>query len=80
MSVEEIRQEALKLPEAEREQLADDLYASLDFRDDDPEFSAMLKRRMEEIDSGKLETIPMEVAVAEIKERLRNARENRRVA
>lgn len=80
MSVDEIRREALKLSEAEREQLADELYASLDYGDDDPEFIAMLERRIHEIETGKVKTVPVNEAVSEIRERLRSVRENRRVA
>jgi putative addiction module component (TIGR02574 family) len=65
MSVEQLTAEALKLPVEEREQLASILYSSLP-EDDDPELTAELKRRLDEIQSGKVKTIPWEETMARV--------------
>ena len=60
MSVEEISQRALQLPRWERELLLQDLLQSLDSGEIPDAERAELRRRIEEIDSGKVEGIPPE--------------------
>jgi putative addiction module component (TIGR02574 family) len=68
MSFQELREQALKLPPADREALADDLMASLTDEPLDPELEAELNRRYEELVSGKVRGIPAEQVFAELKE------------
>jgi putative addiction module component (TIGR02574 family) len=69
MSIEQIREAAFALPREARIELADSLYMSLndgklpDFMLGDLE--AELHRRSEEIESGKVQTIPWEDIKAE---------------
>jgi len=76
MSVEQIREEALKLPPEQRGILADELYASLP-EEDDPEMAAMLNRRWDEIVTGKVKTIPMEQVLENARKRVEKVRANR---
>lgn len=58
-------EDALKLPAGERADLASCLYASLDPDISlplDPSWDAEIKRRIQEIDSGKAKLIPWEEA------------------
>jgi putative addiction module component (TIGR02574 family) len=58
-------EDALKLPEPERADLAACLYASLEQEPTrllDPSWEVEIKRRLEEIDSGKAKLIPWEEA------------------
>jgi putative addiction module component (TIGR02574 family) len=52
--------EALQLPPAEREALADQLFDSLDTQDPDAEaaWQAEIERRLNELDEGKVRPIP----------------------
>jgi putative addiction module component (TIGR02574 family) len=59
MSVQDIRDEALKLPPQEREWLAQELWNSVE-TDCDPGLLAELDRRWEEIVTGKVKTISLE--------------------
>ena len=70
MKTEEIEQELLKLPLAERARLAERLIASLD---EDAEIEAAwiaeVRRRDEELVSGKGKAIPLEDALTSIRTR-----------
>jgi len=70
MSTDQIEQELLKLPAAERARLAERLIASLD---EDAEIEAAgvaeVRRRDQEIQSGVEEAIPLKDALASIRER-----------
>ena len=70
MKTEEIEQELLKLPLAERARLAERLIASLD---EDAEIEAAwiaeVRRRDEELVSGKVKAIPLEDALTSIRTR-----------
>jgi putative addiction module component (TIGR02574 family) len=70
MKTEEIEQELLKLPLAERARLAERLIASLD---EDAEIEAAwiaeVRRRDEELVSGAVEAIPLEDALTSIRTR-----------
>ncbi|MDZ7780364.1 MAG: addiction module protein [Gemmatimonadota bacterium] len=70
MTTDQIEQELLQLPTAERARLAERLIASLD---EDAEIEAAwiaeVRRRDQEIQSGAVETIPLEDALTSIRER-----------
>jgi putative addiction module component (TIGR02574 family) len=72
MTLEELKAEALKLPSDEREWLADFLYASVDGEDSDlgEAWQAEIARRIDEVRSGAVRTIPAEQALAEIQAEL----------
>jgi putative addiction module component (TIGR02574 family) len=70
MSVQEIREEALKLPPEERERLAQDLWESVDDEPEDEELKAILDRRWEEIVSGEVKTLSLTEVVEDTRKRL----------
>ena len=75
MSYEEILQQAMALPENERGALAEELMDTLEPEDeDDPELTAIVERRMAEIESGAVKTIPAEDVHERLKAKLRAAR------
>jgi putative addiction module component (TIGR02574 family) len=80
MSLTEIKEQALKLPAEDREVLAQELWDSLDDEPLDPEFKAMLDRRWEEIQSGKVKTIPHEEVMARAREAVKKVREEKAVS
>ena len=68
MSIDQLTAEAMALPLKERLMLADALYASAPIEEDeefDPEFTRELMRRVEEMDSGKVQGIPHEEVMEE---------------
>lgn len=76
--------ELLKLPEADRAQIADRLWASLSDAaqqellgdpTDDPEFRAELDRRLAEVDEHPEQLLDGEAVMAELRERLTQKRE-----
>lgn len=73
----QLYEKALALPEADRAALAEKLYASVD-QGFDPEveeaWSEEIKRRMEEIDSGKVKMIPGEQVLQKLQAKLDRAR------
>ncbi len=70
MRTDQIEQELLKLPAADRARLAERLIASLD---EDTEIEAAwvaeVRRRDDELKSGSVESIPLEDALASIRAR-----------
>ena len=70
MTTDQIAQELLKLPASDRARLAERLIASLD---EDTEVEAAwlaeVRRRDAELKSGTVESIPLEDALASIRER-----------
>ena len=64
LTSDQILDEALKLPEAERADVADRLYDSLESapRDVRAAWEAEIERRIQEIDDGTVELIPWEQA------------------
>ena len=70
MTTDQIEQELLKLPAADRARLAERLIASLD---EDTEIEAAwvaeVRRRDDELKSGSVESIPLEDALASIRAR-----------
>lgn len=72
MSLQEIKERALKLPPHERETLAQELWASVAFKEHgqgEPELESVLRRRIDEIDSGRVRTRPAHEAMQELKEK-----------
>lgn len=70
MTTDQIEQELLKLPASDRARLAERLIASLD---EDTEIEAAwvaeIRRRDAELKTGTVESIPLEDALASIRER-----------
>jgi putative addiction module component (TIGR02574 family) len=77
MSLEEIKEQALKLSPDEREVLAQVLWDSVDDEPIDPEFKAMLERRWDEIVTGKVKTVSHDEVMAEMTRAINEVRENR---
>ena len=77
MSVEQIIHEALKLSPEDRVRVAERLYDTVDFVEEDAEFAAELDRRCREIDDGTVELIPFDEAMRHIENRLKMERESR---
>jgi putative addiction module component (TIGR02574 family) len=75
MSYDEILERAMSLPVKERGALAEELMDSLEPEDeDDPELTAIVERRLAEIESGAVKTIPAEDVHERLKAKLRAAR------
>jgi putative addiction module component (TIGR02574 family) len=74
---EELLEQALQLPSNEKEQIARALYESLAAEEDEGEDPAEveaawadeIQRRVEEIRTGAVETIPADVVMAELRAR-----------
>lgn len=70
MDYEEIESAAFQLPRAKRADLAAKLIASLDEEDAiDAAWAEEIERRVREVDSGKVELIPGEQVMAEMRRR-----------
>lgn len=72
LTYDQIAAEAMRLTPEERADLADKLWVSVDT----PEavaaaWDAEIKRRIAELDSGEVETIPFEQVMAELRAKLR---------
>jgi putative addiction module component (TIGR02574 family) len=80
MSLDEIKEQALKLSPVDRETLAQELWSSLDEEPIDPELKTELDRRWDEIVTGKVKTIPHEEVMAKAREALKKMREERAVS
>ncbi|MFN8633513.1 MAG: addiction module protein [Chloroflexota bacterium] len=75
ISFEQLKQEAAKLPEAQRVELALAMLRSLDDDGDDPDeieraWLDEISRRSAEIDRGEAQMIPGEEAIARLRARL----------
>lgn len=72
-SVEKLKAALLELPEAERLAIADFLYASLPppgvLSADDPEFDALLDRRLADLESGRVKGVPAEEVMARLRKK-----------
>ena len=67
---------ALALPEAEREEIAERLFESVEPPEKlSPEWAAEIKRRMKEIDEGTATLIPANQVFAEVRARLKKNRQ-----
>jgi putative addiction module component (TIGR02574 family) len=75
----ELRDEILKLPADERQELADELYESLDDEPVDPAWerawSDEIARRVQEIADGKVQLVDADDMHAELRDELRSAGE-----
>ena len=60
---------ALKLAPEEREELVDELSASLDLTDLGEYWEGEIKRRMEDVDAGRVKTVPAEDVFARLEQR-----------
>jgi putative addiction module component (TIGR02574 family) len=73
MTIEQIAEEALALPSESRALLADKLVASLDtaaFSRTDQAWLAEARRRRDDVRSGKVQTIPGDEALANVRRSL----------
>jgi putative addiction module component (TIGR02574 family) len=77
MSLEEIKEQALKLSPDEREVLAQEIWDSLDEEPLDPALKAELDRRWEEIQSGKVKTIPHDEVMEHARAAIEKVREEK---
>jgi putative addiction module component (TIGR02574 family) len=71
-AAEELLQQALQLPEEDRERIADSLLRSLPGSDEttfEEEWGPEIQRRIAEIDEGKVEMRPWDETMAELKAR-----------
>ncbi|HLA64355.1 MAG TPA: addiction module protein [Rhodothermales bacterium] len=72
MSVQELEAEVMKLPSSERARLAERILATLDADADiEAAWSEEAARRLEEIETGAVQTIPAADVFAEARTRLR---------
>lgn len=72
MTYKEIMSEAMKLPPQERADLADRLWISVDTPQAvAAEWDAEIERRVAQLDAGKVEPIPFEQVIAELRAKLR---------
>jgi putative addiction module component (TIGR02574 family) len=75
MTVDQITKEALSLPNDARARLADQLVESLDPAEDGPlqrVWAAEALRRLEEVRSGKVKTIPGAQGIEQVRRALKN--------
>ena len=63
---------ALQLPPAERARLLEEVSASLVGIELSPEWKAEIKRRIDDVDSGRVKTVPAEDVFARLERRLRD--------
>jgi putative addiction module component (TIGR02574 family) len=74
LTIEQIKAEAMKLPPEARADLADWLWISVESRESvQAAWDAEIARRIEEIESGKVELIPGEEVFARIDKKLRES-------
>lgn len=67
-----ILEAALKLDPEQREELIEELSASLDATDLGEYWEAEIRRRVEDVDSGRVKTVPAEDVFARLEQRLRD--------
>jgi putative addiction module component (TIGR02574 family) len=60
---------ALKLPPEEREELIDELSASLDLSELGEYWEGEIRRRMEDVDAGRVKTVPADEVFARLERR-----------
>ena len=66
--IEAVEAQAMKLTPSERADLADKLWLSVNSREEvDAAWDAEIARRIEQIDSGEVESIPWETVMAELR-------------
>jgi putative addiction module component (TIGR02574 family) len=69
--VKEILDAALKLDPEQREELIDELSASLDATDLGEYWEAEIRRRIDDVDSGRVKTVPADQVFARLERRFR---------
>ena len=70
MTLDQLEQEVLKLPAEQRARLAERIISSLDEEAEiEREWLAEVRRRDAELDTGKVEGIPLEDALASVRSR-----------
>jgi putative addiction module component (TIGR02574 family) len=66
--------QAMQLPPAERADLADRLWLSVNSREEvDAAWEAEIQRRVAELDAGEAECIPFETVIATMREKIKKA-------
>jgi len=70
-AVKEILEAALKLESQQREELIEELSASLDATDLGAYWEAEIKRRIDDVDAGRMKTVPAEEVFARLEQRFR---------
>jgi putative addiction module component (TIGR02574 family) len=70
-AVKDILEAALKLQPEQREELIEELSASLDATDLGDYWEAEIKRRIDDVDGGRVKTVPAEDVLARLEQRLR---------
>jgi putative addiction module component (TIGR02574 family) len=68
---QEILEAALQLPQDQREVLVDRLAASLELGDLGEYWEAEIQRRIEDVDAGRVTTIPADEVFARLEQRFR---------
>jgi len=71
-STKEILEAALKLDPEQREELVEELSASLDASNLGEYWEAEIKRRIDDVDSGRVKTVPAEEVFARLEQRFRD--------
>ena len=70
MTLDQLKQEVLKLPAEQRARLAERIISSLDEEAEiEREWLAEVRRRDAELDTGEVEGIPLEDALASVRSR-----------
>ena len=71
--VEELTARAKELPTEQRARLAEEILATLDPQDQevDAAWDAEIRKRIEEIETGAVKTVPAEQAFAQVRQALR---------
>ena len=70
-ATKEILEAALKLDPEQREELIEELSASLDASNLGEYWEAEIKRRIDDVDSGRVKTVPADEVFARIDQRFR---------
>ncbi len=70
-ATKEILEAALKLDAEQREELIEELSASLDASNLGEYWEAEIKRRIDDVDSGRVKTVPADEVFARIEQRFR---------
>ncbi len=72
--------EILQLPKDERERIAEEVWLSLHDEDEEGDVEAAwdeeIKKRLDEIDSGKVEMVPFDEVMSQIEKSLREKRKH----
>ncbi len=71
-ATKEILEAALKLDPEQREELIEELSASLDASNLGEYWEAEIKRRIDDVDSGRVKTVPADEVFARIEQRFRD--------